>query len=199
MANSQSDTGTLLPMSAPFAKNQTLAHTLRENALTIRLLSSAAKTRRANQYTRSFGNLQKVRGVHEAPDIVLVTADAGSHPQTAQISLETLCSIQYTEETVVDGTLCSALPTEERVDDRARHTNMDWLVPLLATDATRIKRHTDVSEDPRYILQGPSSSDYDAKCTTAPSRIHPRVLPAEETRALFEGGHGTTPDLIYAI
>jgi len=51
---------------------------------------------------------------------------------------------------------------------------------------------------PRYILQGPYASDYDADCTTAPSRIPPRALLAEETQALFEGGHGTTPDLIYA-
>ncbi len=30
-------------------------------------------------------------------------------------------------------------------------------------------------------------------------RIPPRVLPPEETQALFEAGHDTTPDLIYAI
>ena len=75
---------------------------------------------------------------------------------------------------------------------------MDWLDPLPTTEVTRIKRHTDASHDPRYTLQAPSASNYDAECTTAPSRIPPRVLLAEETQALFEGGHGTTPDLIYA-
>jgi len=37
--------------------------------------------------------------------------------------------------------------------------------------STRIKRHTDVSQGPRYILQGPTASDYDAECTAAPNRI----------------------------
>lgn len=84
-------------------------------------------------------------GLHSALDLVLVTADAGSHPQTSQVSLESLCSTQYKEETVPDGTLCSALPTGEKVDDGASHTNIDWLDPLPATEATRIRTHTDVS------------------------------------------------------
>jgi len=50
----------------------------------------------------------------------------------------------------------------------------------------------------RYILQGASASNNDAECTTAPSRIPPWALLTEETQALFEGGHGTSPDLIYA-
>jgi len=45
---------------------------------------------------------------------------------------------------------------------------------------------------------GISSSDYDAECTAAPNRIPPWVLPPEEAHALFEAGHGTAPDLIYA-
>jgi len=48
MANSHSDTGTLLPMSAHYATNQTLTHTLWENALTIRLSSLAATMRRVD-------------------------------------------------------------------------------------------------------------------------------------------------------
>jgi hypothetical protein len=38
---------------------------------------------------------------------------------------DALCSTQYKEETIADGTLDSALPTEERVDDRGPHTYMD--------------------------------------------------------------------------
>jgi hypothetical protein len=72
------------------------------------------------------------------------------------------------------------------------------LDPLPFTETNRIRRYTDVSKDPRYILQGPSASDYDAECTLAPSRIPLWVLPAEETQTLFEGGHGTAADLIYA-
>jgi hypothetical protein len=75
---------------------------------------------------------------------------------------------------------------------------MDWLNPLPTTEAIRIRRHTDVSQDPRYVLQGPSASDCDAECTAASSRIPPWVLQEEETQDLFEGGHGTASDLIYA-
>jgi hypothetical protein len=132
------------------------------------------------------------------PDLILVTADAGSHPQTSQVSLETLCSTQCTEETVADGTLCPALPTEERVDDRAFLTSMDWLDSLPITEATRIRRHTDVSQDRRYVVQSSSTSYYDAEYTAAPTRIPPWALLVEETQAFFEGGHGTSPDLIYA-
>jgi len=112
-----------------------------------------------------------------ALDLFLVTADAGPHPQTSQLSLETLSSTHNTEETVDDGTLCSALPTEERFDDKAPHTNMNWLDPLPAIEATRIKRHTDVPQVPRYILQSPSASYYDGECIATPSRIPPWVLP----------------------
>ena len=69
--------------------------------------------------------------------------------------------------------------------------------PLPSTETTRIRRHTDVSQDPRSILQDNIASKYDAECTAAPSRIFPWVLPAEETLALFEGDLGTAPDLIY--
>ena len=48
MANSLSDTGPLLPMSAHYATNQTHAHALREYALTIRLSPLAATMRRVN-------------------------------------------------------------------------------------------------------------------------------------------------------
>ena len=40
--------------------------------------------------------------------------------------------------------------------------------------------------------------DYDAECTAAPNLIPPWVLPPEEAQALFEAGHGTEPDLMYA-
>jgi hypothetical protein len=45
---------------------------------------------------------------------------------------------------------------------------------------------------------GLSALDYDVECTAAPNRIPPWVLPPEEAQALFEAGHGTAPDLIYA-
>jgi hypothetical protein len=45
---------------------------------------------------------------------------------------------------------------------------------------------------------GLSASDYDAECTAAHNRVPPWVNPPEETHALFEAGHDTTPGLIYA-
>ncbi len=71
--------------------------------------------------------------------------------------------------------------------------------PLPTPEAICIRRHTDVSKDQRYVLQDLTASDYDVECTAAPSRIPSWNLPTEETQALFEGGHGTPPDLIYAI
>ena len=118
-----------------------------------------------------------------APGLGLVTADAGYHPQTSQVSLETLCSTHS---------------TEENVDDKATPTTGDWLEPLPPIEATRIRRRTDVSQDPRYSLLGPIASDNDAECTTTLGRIPPWLLPPEETQALHDGGHGTAPCLIYA-
>jgi hypothetical protein len=73
----------------------------------------------------------------------------------------------------------------------------DWLVPLPSADATRTRRSTDVSQDPRYTHIGPNAADCDAECTSAPTRIPLWVLPADETQALFDAGYGTAPDLIY--
>ena len=82
------------------------------------------------------------------------------------------------------------------MDDRTLPTNWDWLDPLPSTETTRITRHDDVSQAPRCILKGLATPDYDAEYTAAPSRTPPWVLPPEETQALFETNHGTTPDLI---
>jgi hypothetical protein len=122
--------------------------------------------------------------LHSTPDLVLVTADADTHPQTTQASLEAISSAQITEE---DG------------DSTALHSTQDWLDLLPSTEATRIRRHTNVSQDhSRYTHIGLSASDYDAECTATPNQIPPWVLPPEEAQALFEAGHGTALDLIYA-
>ncbi len=70
------------------------------------------------------------RGLHSAPGLVLVTADADLHPHTIQVSLDTICPPKSTEESEDDITL---------------HTIRDWLDPLPPTEATRIKKHTNVS------------------------------------------------------
>jgi hypothetical protein len=74
----------------------------------------------------------------------------------------------------------------------------DWLAPLPTTEEIRRRRHTDVSLYPRYNYWGLSAATGDAECTAAPSRIPDWVLPHAETHLLFEAGHGTAPDLIYA-
>jgi hypothetical protein len=84
----------------------------------------------------------------------------------------------------------------ESDDDMTSQITQAWRDPLPYTEAIRIERHTNASQDPRYILQDLSASYYDAECTAAPSRIPPWIQPAE--KALIEGGHGTTPDLTYA-
>ncbi len=78
-------------------------------------------------------------------------------------------------------------------------SHQDWIDPLPFTANTHIIRHTDVSQDPRDNQLGLTLLDSDDECTTTPSRLPPWVLPQEETQTLFHEGHGTQPDLIYAI
>ena len=95
-------------------------------------------------------------------------------------------------------TVCFARTAEENTYDVALHTHQEWLDPLPSTANTRNKRHTDVSQDPRFTHQGLTASTYVAGCTTALNLIPSWVLPTEETQALFHGGYGTAPYLIYA-
>ena len=59
-------------------------------------------------------------------------------------------------------------------------------------------RHNDVSQDPRDNHWSLSAAAGDEECIAAPSHIPDWVLPRGETQMLYEAGHGTTPDLIYA-
>ena len=123
----------------------------------------------------------------------------GGPPQCAEPSSRDIgCGFTHPTSHVSLDTLCSAQFTEESVDNRVPHIYMDWLDSLPTTEATRIKRRTNVSHGPRYTLNGPNASDYDAECTAAPIRIPPWVLLAEEIQALFEGGHGISPELVYS-
>ena len=72
---------------------------------------------------------------------------------------------------------------------------MNELIPLTSKEETRRRRHVDISEDPKYALR---SSEGDAECTDAPTRILDRILSLETQEYLFKNGHGTAPDLIYA-
>jgi hypothetical protein len=84
---------------------------------------------------------------------------------------------------------------EEHLAEAPPHTPIDWLEPLPPEVETRHRRHTDVSQDPRYDR---ASTAGDSECTEAPSRIPDWILPLETQAALFREGHGTAPDLIYA-
>ena len=57
----------------------------------------------------------------------------------------------------------------------------DWFAPLSTSEDFRSRRHTDVSQDPRYNHWGISAADGDAECTAAPRRIPNWVLPQRET------------------
>jgi hypothetical protein len=69
------------------------------------------------------------------------------------------------------------------------------LEPLSPEVETRHRRHTDVSQDPRYDQ---ATTVGDSECTEAPNRIPDWILPHETQEALLREGHGTAPDLIYA-
>jgi hypothetical protein len=96
----------------------------------------------------------------------------------------------------------SLSPTSEDINSYLTQTpettSHNWLAPLPTTEEIRRRRHIDVSQDPRYNHWGLSAVAGDAESTAAPNRIPDWVLPYEETLRLFEAGHGTTPDLIYA-
>ena len=101
--------------------------------------------------------------IHGAPDLVLVAVDTCSQ---SQISNETLGSILST-------------PEGDNTYPRVVVTPFDWLAPLLTTNVIHRKRHTDVSQAPRYNQRGPSAAEGDKKCTTAPRRKPEWALPLE--------------------
>jgi len=109
-------------------------------------------------------------------------ADTGIQPMTTGNSIELLS------------------PTSEDPDlsPTTETTSHDWLAPLPTTEEIRRWRHTDVSQDPKCNHRGLSAAAGDAECTASPSRIPDWVISHEETQMMFEAGHGTAPDLIYA-
>ena len=120
--------------------------------------------------------------LHSAPDLVIVMADTGTRPMTTGEYLDSLSS------TAEDNNPCQKPETRPH----------DWLAPLPTSEDTRYMRHTDVSQDPKYNHGGLSAADGDAECTTALRRMPDWVLLPGETQTLFQAGHGTAPDLIYA-
>ena len=120
--------------------------------------------------------------LHSAPDLVLIMADTGVQPMTTG---EDIQSLSPTPEE----------HTHHRVPETPSH---DWLAPIPTAMEISLRRRTDVSQDPRYTKWGRSASTSDEECIKAPSRLPDWILPQEDTRMLFEAGHGTAPDLIYA-
>jgi hypothetical protein len=88
-------------------------------------------------------------------------------------------------------------PTHEKIrpTEGIHQASTDWLEPIPPDVETRHRRHTDVSQDPRYYQ---ATTVGDLECTKAPSRIPDWILPQETQDTLFKAGHGTAPDLIYA-
>ena len=115
-----------------------------------------------------------------ADDLRLVAADTGNQNQTTE---EDLSSIM------------TAWKEENHPPDDSHQSSTDWLEPIPPEVETRHRRHTDVSQDPRYDR---APKDGDLECTEAPTRIPEWILPLETQEALFREGHGTAPDLIYA-
>jgi hypothetical protein len=109
-------------------------------------------------------------------------ADIGVQPMTTGDSIESLSPTS--EDT-------GPSPTTENIPH-------DWFTPLPTTEEIRRSRHTDVSLDLRYNHSGLSAAAGDVECTATPNRIPYWVLLHAETLMLFESGHGTTPDFIYA-
>jgi ribonuclease HI len=120
--------------------------------------------------------------LHSAPDLTLVMADTGTQPTTTEADIKSL----------------SLNPEERNLPREAEACPQDWLAPLPTPNEISARRRTDVSQDPRYIQWGLTASTCDEECIQAPRRLPDWVLPQEVTQSLFEAGHGTAPDLIYA-
>ena len=120
--------------------------------------------------------------LHITLDLVMVMADTGTHAMITGDSIESL--FPTAEDTNLS-------PTTETPPH-------DWFAPLPTSEEICHRSHTDVSHDPRYHHWGLSAADGDDECTAAPRRIPDWVLPHGETHMLFDVGHGTAQDLIYA-
>jgi hypothetical protein len=120
--------------------------------------------------------------LHSAPDLVLIMADAGAQPMTTGEDIQPL----------------SPTPEEHTLHRVPEPPSHDWLAPIPTAKDVSSRIRTDVSQDPRYTILGLSASTSDEECITAPSRLPDWILPQEDTQMLFEAGHGTAPDLIYA-
>ncbi len=63
-------------------------------------------------------------------------------------------------------------------------------------EALRLRRHTYVSQDPRYNTN--TTTRGDEECIAAPPHILDWILPRETQDFHFKADHGTAPNLIYA-
>ncbi len=96
--------------------------------------------------------------LHSAKGIVLVAADTGTLHQTKATSLDTLSSHKH------------SLPHDDDASHDENTSHQDWLdISNLHHNSNR--RHTDVSQEPRYTLGDPTAAEGDAECTEAPRRI----------------------------
>ena len=100
---------------------------------------------------------------------------------------------QTTEDTLAS--LVAPLQEDPHPVTGPDQTPPDWLAPIPPEVKTRRRRHTDVSQDPRYDIPTPTG---DSECIEDPARIPEWILPTETQEVLYRTGHGTAPDLIYA-
>jgi hypothetical protein len=155
---------------------------LHGNAKPTNTLKSADTTRHASSYTRQYATPQR----YEAHYTARTTYASSRRTQVLKTKPRKRSSIS----SITTPTHAEKHPTEV-----PHQTSTEWLEPLPPEVETRHRRHTDVSQDPRYD-QAPTAGD--SECTEAPIRITDWILPHETQEALFKEGHGTAPDLIYA-
>ncbi len=105
-----------------------------------------------------------------------------------------------TQSTTVGDSIESLFPTSEdnNLPPTTETHKYDLFALLPTSEEIRSMRHTDVSQDLRYNHWGLPAGTGDTECTAAPSRLPDWVLPRGETQLLFDAGHGTLADLIYA-
>jgi predicted outer membrane repeat protein len=99
--------------------------------------------------------------LYSADDLRLVAADKGIQNQSTEEELSPIRTL--TKE-------------ENRPPEDTHQSLTEWLEPIPPEVKTRHRRHTNVSQDPRYD-RAPTAGD--SECTEAPTRIPEWILPLE--------------------
>jgi hypothetical protein len=124
-----------------------------------------------------------VGALYNAKDLFLAAAEAGSQPQKTTEDEESI--------------IAPAPPKESDHQQGFLNATDEWLAPITPSEPLGRRRRSNISQNPRYKTK--TSTQGDEECIAAPDHILDWIFRKEAQDALYKAGHGTAPDLIYAI